>query len=82
MAAGQCSATCYQLLCHKNSYEFPRDKFVCEEYAGLHQCKRGRLNGSEVGGQSLTTTIEDLGQWTQTEHSDKETAARFSKKRQ
>jgi len=81
VASGQCSATCYQLLCHKNSYEFPRDKFVCEEYAGLHQCKRGRLNGSEVGGQSLTTTIEDLGQWTQTEHSDKETAARFSKKR-
>jgi cyclopropane fatty-acyl-phospholipid synthase-like methyltransferase len=30
VAAGQGSATCYQLVCHKNTYEFDRDVF-CEQ---------------------------------------------------
>jgi len=54
IAAGQCSATCYQLLCHKNTYDFPRDRFCNASSAGLHNCKRGRVTGSEVGGQAVS----------------------------
>jgi len=28
VAAGQGSATCYQILCHPNTYEYPRDQWV------------------------------------------------------
>jgi len=28
IASGQSSATCYQILCHPNSYEYPRDQWV------------------------------------------------------
>lgn len=28
VAAGQGSATCYQILCHKNTYDFPRDNYL------------------------------------------------------
>lgn len=28
VAAGQGSATCYQILCHKNLYDFPRDQYT------------------------------------------------------
>lgn len=30
IAAGQCSATCYQLLAHPNEYKYPRDRW-CDE---------------------------------------------------
>lgn len=31
IAGGQGSATCYQILCHKNVYNFPRDKYCSGE---------------------------------------------------
>jgi len=31
VAAGQGSATCYQIVCHKNKYSFPRDRFCSKE---------------------------------------------------
>ena len=33
IAAGQGSATCYQIVAHKNRYPFPRDVFCSEETA-------------------------------------------------
>jgi cyclopropane fatty-acyl-phospholipid synthase-like methyltransferase len=41
IASGQCSATCYQMLCHKNIYDFPRDKFCDAKQVGMHMGKRG-----------------------------------------
>ena len=50
IASGQCSATCYQLLAHKNTYEFPRDRFCDKAAVGLHEGTRGRVDppGGEV----------------------------------
>ena len=33
IAAGQGSATCYQMVAHKNQYAFPRDSFLSKEKA-------------------------------------------------
>jgi len=35
MASGIGSATCYQIVAHKNSYTFPRDKFCSKEFQRL-----------------------------------------------
>jgi len=40
VAAGIGSATCYQIVCHKNVYSFPRDIFCSKESAGKRQMLR------------------------------------------
>jgi len=35
VAAGQGSATCYQILCHPNTYEYPRDQWVDKSQVSL-----------------------------------------------
>jgi len=37
VAAGIGSATCYQIIAHKNSYTFPRDRFCTKELAARRQ---------------------------------------------
>merc|ERR1719453_1186226 len=40
VAAGIGSATCYQIVCHKNTYTFPRDIFCSKESAGTRTMLR------------------------------------------
>jgi len=40
VAAGIGSATCYQIVCHKNMYSFPRDIFTTAESAGTRTMLR------------------------------------------
>lgn len=54
VASGQCSATCYQLLCHKNTYDFPRDRFCDPAAVGLHNGTRGRVD--PPGGEPAFST--------------------------
>jgi len=41
VASGIGSATCYQIVAHKNSYTFPRDVFCSKESAGTRTMLRG-----------------------------------------
>jgi len=40
IAAGIGSATCYQIVAHKNTYSFPRDIFCSKESAGTRTMLR------------------------------------------
>jgi len=46
IAAGQGSATCYQLVCHPNTYDYPRDQWVDKsQVSGPHLVGVGLQNG-------------------------------------
>lgn len=47
IASGQASATCYQILCHPNTYEFPRDQWVDPRH----------VSGPNLVGTGLSNTI-------------------------
>ena len=46
IAAGQGTATCYQLVCHPNTYDYPRDQWVDKsQVSGPHLVGVGLQNG-------------------------------------
>ena len=56
VAAGIGSATCYQIVAHKNTYEFPRDIFCSKDTAEARRGDTARRDAAWASGAQLVST--------------------------